>query len=230
MFWGTYNIHYMFFNGALWFLPCLFSIEVIYYWIAKINLCPLYQVLILVTLHGFGFLLSNFVPWLPMGLCASCICIIFYGIGHLLQDKIYDYNLNSLVKSFFIIGICIILQIACLPITGCDIAALKFNNAWAFIPIAFIGIILCYVVSSLIRNNYFLQFLGINSLVIFAFQEPTYRATLFLCSRVFDLPIELLRANISYSLIVTFVAIIFIIPFIIIWNHYVVPIISYLSK
>ena len=37
LFYGTYNLKYMMFNGALWFIPCLFSIELLYYFIAKIK-------------------------------------------------------------------------------------------------------------------------------------------------------------------------------------------------
>lgn len=37
MLYGTYDLRYMYFNGALWFLPCLVSIEILYWLISRVK-------------------------------------------------------------------------------------------------------------------------------------------------------------------------------------------------
>lgn len=230
LFYGTYDVRFMFFNGALWFLPCLFSIELLYYFISKLEVHPLYQLLLLFGLGGLGLFLSNIAAWLPFGICAACIGLVFYGVGNILRDKIFYYKLNSCWKALFLAVSCVVLQVICLPYTGCDFALLQFKNIWGMVPIAFVGIILCFALASLFRNNYVLRVLGINTLVFFAFQEQTYRAVLFLYSWSSNIPVEILRNNIIHSFIVTIVVFILIFPIANIWNRYVTPIIGRLSK
>src|SRR5579862_1205738 len=37
LFYGTYEGEHLNFNGALWFLPCLFVVELMFYFVSKIN-------------------------------------------------------------------------------------------------------------------------------------------------------------------------------------------------
>lgn len=90
-------------------------------------------------------------------------------------------------------------------------------------PIAFIGILLYMVLSIEIQHNPIMEYLGKNSLVIFAFQEPVYRAVIFILNKVLNQEIEYLRNNIVYSIIITGITIFIIVPLIYLYNQFIRP-------
>lgn len=90
-----------------------------------------------------------------------------------------------------------------------------------YIPIALIGIMLYLTLSIKIKMNRYIEYIGKNSLVFLAFQEPVYRAIIFVFSKVFNHEIEFLRNNLLYSFIITIVSISTIIPAIYLYNRYI---------
>lgn len=112
----------MMFNGALWFIPCLFSIELLYYFIAKLkNNTKIFITIILIYI--IGFLLRKYTYIAPFGIGAAMIGIIFYGIGHITKNKIKTSH-NSKIPIVISIFICGMLQITLYPFTGADLATL----------------------------------------------------------------------------------------------------------
>lgn len=83
------------------------------------------------------------------------------------------------------------------------------------------GILLYLTLSIRIKQNKLIEFIGKNSLVIFAFQEPVYRAVIFVFSKILNLEIEFLRGNIFYSIIIACVSILIIVPAILIYNKHI---------
>ena len=155
-------------QGAAWFIPCLFSMELMYWFIAKIKDKKILIGILAIT-HICGIIFREWIGWLPFGLCASMIGILFYGAGHLLRKHLLTKNFIKIKRYKLVICIfCFaILQYLCLPYTGADLAGLKISYPPMYALIAFLGFSLYYMISCLIGNSKWLEFLGANSLVIF---------------------------------------------------------------
>ena len=67
------------------------------------------------------------------------------------------------------------------------------------------------------------SFLGTNSLVIFVFQEPVYRAVIFIFSKILKTNVEILRTNIFWCISMAIISILIIIPIIYAYNKWVNP-------
>ncbi len=92
LFYGTYEGNHMYFNGALWFLPCcLFSVELLFFYISRIkNKVGIFAFLIL------SFCLGTFIKQydlnvLPFGIHTALFAIVFYGIGFLSKGLESDF-------------------------------------------------------------------------------------------------------------------------------------------
>lgn len=91
--YGTYDMRYMMFNGALWFIPCLFSMEMLYWFVSKCSK-RIYLIGVLICFYIIGLVLKDNAPWLPWGLCAAFIGIVFYGIGDMCKLIVLSNNIK----------------------------------------------------------------------------------------------------------------------------------------
>lgn len=60
-------------------------------------------------------------------------------------------------------------------------------------------------------------------IVIFAFQEPVYRAVIFVFSKILKTHVEILRTNIFWCISMAIISILIIIPIIYAYNKWVNP-------
>lgn len=219
LFYGTYNLQYMYFNGALWFIPCLFSMEILYWFIAKITRWRI-RIALLIILCLTGIYASPYLSWLPFGINAAMIGLVFLGIGNMLGPQILNGQWHSRwgnITKLSVFGILLFIQWALHDFAGADLASLKFNHPFMYIPIAIIGIALCMVISSFINKNTALEWLGKSSLVLFAFQEPVYRVVIYGWSKIFQENVEQIRENLLFCLCCTIITIFIICP--LVWGY-----------
>ena len=113
-----------------------------------------------------------------------------------------------------------------LPWTGADLASLKVGNVWLYIPISMLGVTLYWGIASTICHNKILEYLGVNSLVIFAFQEPVYRAVIFIVSKIIGWPVQEVRCDLMLCLFISVCSILVIVPMIVCWNKWARPLIK----
>lgn len=221
MIYGTYSMRYMMFNGALWFIPCLFSMGIIYYFFSYLMKANGVAAKLggLLIIYMIGISLLHYMPALPQGICAACLGIGFYGVGNIFRKPLIEIDLSY--KSLFPMVICgILLQILLYPYSGADLASLKIPNIYMYMPVGFVGIAVYFCIADVLRESKILRYMGMNSLVIFTLQEPCYRMVLFLFSKMADIPVESIRLNVVYCLFATFVTILFICPAIFLWNKW----------
>lgn len=231
LFYGTYNLQYMYFNGALWFIPCLFSMEILYWFIAKITRWRI-RIALLIILCLTGIYASPYLSWLPFGINAAMIGLVFLGIGNMLGPQILNGQWHSRwgnITKLSVIGILLFIQWALHDFAGADLASLKFNHPFMYIPIAIIGIALCMVISSFINKNTALEWLGKSSLVLFAFQEPVYRVVIYGWSKIFQENVEQIRENLLFCLCCTIITIFIICPLVWGYNRTINPFIKSLQ-
>ena len=225
MFYGTYSLKWMYFNGALWFIPCLFSMEILYWFVSNCRSCVL-KVILLVIVYLIGILSIRFSPWLPFGLCAALVGLVFFGMGDWFKvyyKRTIEFGNENRLVLFSIVIALFILQLVLLPFTGADLAALQINNYWMYIPISTIGVSLFFFVSLIIRKNFVLEWLGRNSLVIFALQEPVYRMVIFIGTKITGMHTEVFRCDIICCVVSTAISVFLIFPFAICYNKRIHP-------
>lgn len=84
---GAYMVH----NSALWFIPCLFATEIIYFTFSKCN--DIAKFTISVGCAALSFILGHYFAddwWflLPWNFDAALIAVLFYCIGNIFSDKV----------------------------------------------------------------------------------------------------------------------------------------------
>jgi len=159
-------------NSSLWFLPALFSIEIIYYFVIKlINKFPKAKVAILIPMVSISYITNTFLNInLPWGINTALVIGIFFYIGYLLKE--YNlFNKDKLFKSKYIIPILII-----------GLLSFYFNSTvscidydYGSLTLAILsGICLSLVViyiSYIIKENRVLEYVGRNTMGILIFHK-----------------------------------------------------------
>ena len=174
-----------------------------------------------------GLVLKDNAPWLPWGLCAAFIGIVFYGIGDMCKLIVLSNNIKFWgALKYLIFTLILIIQVVALPWTGADLASLKVGNVWLYIPISMLGVTLYCGIASTISHNKVIEYLGVNSLVIFAFQEPVYRAVIFVASKIIGWPVQEVRCDLLLCLFISVCSILVIVPMIVCWNKWARPLIK----
>ena len=170
---------------------------------------------------GIIFIQNN-ITWLPWGLNAAFCGFIYYSCGFYIKN-IFKYLKDKITIILFATIACTVLQVYLFPFPHTDLAACKIQDYILYIPISIIGIILYLCLSCLIKKNKIMEFLGTNSLVIFVFQEPVYRAVIFIFSKILKTNVEILRTNIFWCISMAIISILIIIPIIYAYNKWVNP-------
>lgn len=171
-------------NGPLWFLPCLFLMEILYYFISAMKKpCRL---LVCGILTVVGWLLAS--PMLrPEGLimpwCSdtALFAIGFFAIGHLLSPQIKkgiqaaSEHKHRVILS---IGVLLLCVVALLPIVHFNgkitLGSKILNNGLLVYCGGIIGSCAVLAASVLAGNCRFLRFCGTNSLPIMAIHYEVY--------------------------------------------------------
>lgn len=194
--YGTYDVRFNDFNGSLWFLPALFSVEVIYYWVQKFR-SYIFITLTLFILFFVGYIFRDHLKILPWGINAAMLSVCFYGLGHLfVQSGLYNRStiLDAWKKCLLAVAM-LIIHILLLPFTGVDLCIVRVDHPFAFIPVALIGITTYLNVAQLLGRNAILEWIGGSSLVIFAFHGQVLRVILFIESYLAHISVDEVRRN-----------------------------------
>lgn len=144
-----------------------------------------------------------------------------------LGASICTQNRGLQVLDFFVAGISlIVVQYIVLPFTGADLGGQKFSYPQLYIPISVLGIGAWLMIAKGIRKNTLLEWMGRNTLVLFAFQEPVYRMVIFIMSKVVNQPTDFIRTDLLCALLCTVLSIIVIAPLVWGYGKYVNPVIK----
>ena len=198
------------FNVVLWFLPCLFMTENIFYMLeSKLNGKTLGLIVLISSFVGYIYTKITSVR-LPFCLDIVFLAIVFFYIGYELKKWIESsitkkVNKNNLIMSIQLL-VCIAMVIAFSIIEdGANMNNLKIKYYSIFFLTAIIGSYTIYLIANMIVRNgikvEFLKFIGKNSLYIMCIHEPIKRIVLVMMSKVIKLKTELIRKDILYIFI-----------------------------
>lgn len=219
IFYSDPNHHFMSYNVALWFLTCLFSTEILFFFVKRKIENKHHLLISLVIFSIIGYLSSLFEPFrLPWGMDVALSAIVFYGIGYLFKNADKTYNLLQKIPKIPVI----LLSLPIGWILGqmnqeIDMASNYFRNYFLFYFGAFFGIFGWISVSYLIKESFILSYLGKNSLIIFGLHLKV--PSDFLIHKILRVNAETINADL-YSSIDTIITLLILIPVIWIINRF----------
>ena len=167
--------------GATWFLPCLFFVELLFYFMKKQKQVRLLTVIIC-------FILGLFLPfdgyWIVIGRCF--IGIGFYAFGF--------YTKNYLLKKYklyILLGSMIVVICTALMNSTIDLYSMQLGNGFLYITSSLAGSFSILCISSILetRKNFFLEiikFYGRNTLIILCTHVFLIRLFQLLDARFFN--------------------------------------------
>ena len=205
-------------NIALWFLTCLFIVEITYFYINKMTSKKTTLILLLLTFSIVGYIIS-IIPLirLPWSIDIAFTAIVFYGVGHLYRGHV-DIKRKYLFVPLFILSF-----LFSNLNRGVDMNYLAYGNYFYFYISAFSGIFLFIIISQLINKNFIFAFLGINSLIILGLHLHWLieRSSADIIISLTNVSTTIIATSIFWSFIMTSIAIILIFPLIFIINKYI---------
>ena len=159
-------------NSSLWFLPVLFSMEVIYYFVIKLlnrskNMEFIILVNILLISYISNFTLKIIFPW---GINTVLVLGVFFYVGYLF--KIHEiFTKNRVLNFISIMAILIIGLSACYLNTLVSCIDYSYGNLTLTLLSGFcLSIVLIYI-SYVIEKNVILEYVGKNTMGILIFHK-----------------------------------------------------------
>jgi len=158
-------------NEPLWFLVCLFVVEIIYYFLSKIKSKKIIVFILLlcsITGYSLSFIINYFI--LPWGVGIALIAIAFYGIGNFVRG---NETLNKItLPNVPVFIICLIISVVIGGFLNSIIVMYlyQFGNIFYLYIGAVAGIIACIQLSQFISKQNIIiklfEYYGKNSIVI----------------------------------------------------------------
>ena len=155
---GAFIVH----NSALWFIPCLFLTEILYYFISKTG--EIWCLAICFACAAASFLLGDsfgdkywFTP--PWNADAALIALPFYAVGnimirHISHKRLTEYASNRrVIISFAVVALAAILYWSSMFFDECSMGSSSYQcNSWVFMTRAFVGIAWLLIISLLLAS------------------------------------------------------------------------------
>lgn len=232
------------YNPPLWFLPCLFVTELLFYGFAKKYYTePRKLVFCLIAIGIIGYLYAMYVPFrLLWNADVALTAVVFYGAGNLFK-KFAESGINSEAhsilesdlkfgKDFFrynsiFTGIFILLNFLylryLLEFSKTDIMSmntLKYGSFLSFYLLAFSGTFAFVFSFKKIGSSKILEFYGRNSIIVLALHFPLKDILTKLAVLTFGLDVQHFYYNAPFALILTGLNLLLMVPIIYVINNY----------
>ena len=153
---------YLVHNVPLWFVSCLFVVELAYFWIAKLSdilnliICVLLAVASYVLINHCSFFDFTTLPW---SIEVAMAAIVFYASGHLfvkhIGHQLFEQVVNKKRWLFIIIALVLFIGVYYGGLYNGQVSMghAKIHNPFVFYPIAYLGVFAFIIMSSLIAQS-----------------------------------------------------------------------------
>ena len=159
---GQFIVH----NSPLWFIPCLFAVEMMYYPISKLK--DLWALVLSLSICGFSIALEHsfgesYLFALPWNLDAAMMALPFYALGNLWMRHTTLENVDGWIHGhpWLSLGIVLILTVGLVAATfhypGISMGYSAYGNEYIFHARALLGIGSTIVFSSFLAHAPFIR-------------------------------------------------------------------------
>lgn len=212
---GIKNISQISWGATLWFLPCLFLITNIYYFLDKLSIKKIIGINFLLVIIAW-FLLRLNIKYLNIWhFVTALFALPFYSIGKIIKEQILiKRNINSII-----LLILFSINILTSKLNGkIDMNMNIYNNLIMFYISAFSGILfLIFFIKKINLKSKIFKFLGKNTLIIFAYHLRVDIIITVLLTYILKLN---LSENLIINIVLSIFQIILCLPLIYIFNNY----------
>lgn len=213
IFYGS-NVHdFLAPNVVLWFFPCLFSTEVLFALLVRINSRRgLLAGLLVCSMLGYLYT-SHFAFRFPWGVDIALTAVVFYGFGYLARPYILKQPPS---RRFFgvVLVLCLITYVA-FSLLNTPVAIIIGNygdNYFFFYAAALAGIIFWALVSAFVSGDRVLNLVGRHTMVIFSLHLLVFPFITAFFLYVLKMPQGFREQSIVYALIYTMVSMAILVP------------------
>lgn len=213
---GISGISRIDYGAALWFLPCLFLVSNLYYFLSKFSKRNLIMINIVLAFIGVYLLNLNLKLLLVWHILTVFFSIQFYTTGALFKEKILNIKKENWIK----IGFVFLLSLTFSSLNGkIDMNNNQYNNYLLFYISSFLGIyFILLVVKKINLKNKILEFLGKNSLIILGYHLRVTIVVVVIYT--YFLKKEIPKEQLLFDLVYSVIQIILCLPIIYIFNKY----------
>ena len=212
------------FNIPIWFLPCLFFTESLFFMIRKHFANR--EFLLIIPLFVIGLFIKEITPIpLPWGLNISICALLFFYTGYLLRKQGFgEFHINKLsyIKRVAVSIMFLLLTIlfSYLNEERVEFYLLEFGNYVLFFSGAFSGIVFVVFLSSCISNNRLWTFYGRNTIIILGFHFLSFTFIKGIQFFVLKIPLDIINGSVIYNIIYALLSFVILAPVIIFINKY----------
>jgi len=223
MFYGVSEGGYLGHCIPSWFLPCLFCVEVIFYFAFRDNKHRAFTLLGLVVV---GYLMHWMPVRLPFGLDVACAAIFFYALGHYLKPYVQNWLVQ---KPGLLLAAVLGLLALTLLFSGTnqvvDMRVLVWGNWYALFLLGGVsGTLLVITVGRLLAQalgrRAVVERIASNTLIILFFQQITKMMLRVVGTRVLSIPDWVFNTPTAYTLVCAVLILVLHIPLIWLINRY----------
>ena len=212
MIYGTSINHWLRHNVALWFLPSLFCLHLIFYGLNRFfdGLCQVYSV---IAVGLMGWAVCRLLPFrLPWGIEPACISIFFYATGYLLHRLAFNPKRIGIAGRCFMLSTTLSIHVCGLTVNGgVDVNHMFLGNLAAFYLTAFSGIAFWLLISDTLPPTRLAATMARGSMIIFSFHSLSLSVFTFAAKTNYWLTFDfqhgaLLSSGIQSAMTVTLLA------------------------
>jgi acyltransferase len=183
--WLNYNI-------ALWFFPCLFVVELLFYGLIRLpDRKTLMGALLLLSIVGYRYFeyFSAAKVRLPFGSDIALTAVVFYGIGYLVQPYLFNPKVKAWYSPIAVLGgLIAYITFSQLNQKSAFIVG-EFGQNYAYFYLAALsGILFWTQFARLVKPNRLTSAIGRNTLVIFPLHLLVFPLFTGILTRGFNIP------------------------------------------
>ncbi len=213
LFYGNGINNYLVFNIALWFLPALFSVGILFHLIVKNIKHKLLRFLIVIACLVLGIIDSRYSYFrLPWGINIAFVAVFYSYIGYVSKNYITRlFTLKGYSFIYFILGLAFLLigYLTNRLNGGISFNSHSYGNPFISVPSAIFSIIGVVFLVFNIFDCRILQFLGKNSLRIFALHILSFSFTSAIIKYVFKQDFSVFKLSLEGRFIYFAMALLF---------------------
>ena len=213
-------------NNPLWFIPCLMSVNVIAFVCS--NLDKKYRYIAVGVSLVLYCLLCYSKIHLPWELNIALLAFGFFYCGKLV--KMCMGGKKAILLALFGVDLFLFSLIPAnthyLSMLGLSICDIPIYYLRAIVTIYIFIIVAKWLEQYVIRVKIMIravEYIGANTLVVMCVHDPVKRVVLFVVSKCTSVSIDIIRGDILWSLSITLIIVLILLPIIFTYNRYVQP-------